>query len=59
MAILCIGGDTPDPDALLNRVQEEVPRILEKGIYGGGFRANSKKTVGAGASGPQFAGVDR
>ncbi|MEW9033615.1 MAG: insulinase family protein, partial [Planifilum fimeticola] len=27
-----IGGDTPDPDALIRRVEEEVPRVLNRGI---------------------------
>ncbi|MBO2532197.1 Predicted Zn-dependent peptidase [Planifilum fulgidum] len=27
-----IGGDTPDPDALIKRVEEEIPRVLDKGI---------------------------
>src|SRR5690606_12048840 len=42
----CIGGDTPDPDALLNRVQEEVPRILEKGISEEVFERIRKKRLG-------------
>ena len=27
-----IGGDTPDPDALIKRVEEEIPRVLDKGV---------------------------
>lgn len=41
-----IGGDTPDPDALLNRVQEEIPRILERGISEEVFERIRKKRLG-------------
>lgn len=41
-----IGGDTPDPDTLIKRVEEEIPRVLDKGIPEEVVRRIRKKRLG-------------
>ncbi|SFJ24462.1 EF-P 5-aminopentanol modification-associated protein YfmH [Thermoflavimicrobium dichotomicum] len=42
-----IGGDTPDPDRLLSRIQTELPKLIEKGISAEDFERIRKKRIGS------------
>lgn len=41
------GGDTPDPDRLLARVEEEVPKIVSRGLSPEQFERIRKKKIGS------------
>lgn len=41
-----IGGDTPDPEALLARVKEETARIAQQGFQDEDFKRTRKKKIG-------------
>ena len=42
-----IGGDTPDPDQLLERIKKELPPLIEKGLDQETFERIRKKKIGA------------
>jgi predicted Zn-dependent peptidase len=42
-----IGGDTPDPERLLERFQKEIPTLVEKGISQSDFERIRKRRIGA------------
>ncbi|SEN44075.1 EF-P 5-aminopentanol modification-associated protein YfmH [Lihuaxuella thermophila] len=42
-----IGGDTPDPDRLLERFQTEIPPLMERGISTAEFERIRKKKIGS------------
>jgi predicted Zn-dependent peptidase len=42
-----IGGDTPDPDRLVERIKEEFPKLMERGITEEAFERIRKKKIGA------------
>jgi predicted Zn-dependent peptidase len=42
-----IGGDTPDPDQLLQRIKTELPPLIEKGLDRDTFERIRKKKIGA------------
>ncbi len=41
-----MGGDTPDPDRLLQRVKEEVPAMIQQGISSEVFQRVHRKKIG-------------
>jgi predicted Zn-dependent peptidase len=42
-----IGGDTSDPDRLVERIKEEFPKLMERGITEEAFERIRKKKIGA------------
>ncbi|MBA4494401.1 EF-P 5-aminopentanol modification-associated protein YfmH [Paenactinomyces guangxiensis] len=42
-----MGGDTPDPNRLLERIQSEIPPLVERGISEEAFERIRKKKVGS------------
>lgn len=45
-AFSMIGGDTPDPEQLVDRIKQELERIKERGIDQDTFERNRRKKVG-------------
>lgn len=45
-AFSAVGGDTKDPDQLLNRIREEVDVLVEKGFDAADFERARKKKIG-------------
>lgn len=41
-----VGGDTPDPDRLLQRIEKELPLLVEKGLSEAEFERIRKKKIG-------------
>lgn len=41
-----IGGDTPDPDQLVNTIRQEITQYLEKGIDQNDFERSKRKKIG-------------
>lgn len=47
-AFSMIGGDTPDPDRLIQQVKQEIPKYVEHGISEEAFSRIQKKKIGVG-----------
>lgn len=45
-AFSIIGGDTPDPDRLIQRVEQEIPKFVENGLSEEEFNRIKKKKIG-------------
>jgi predicted Zn-dependent peptidase len=45
-AFSVIGGDTPDPDRLLERIREELQPVLEQGVSEVSFERSRRKKIG-------------
>ena len=46
-AFAMMGGDTPDPDRLMERVEQEIPKFVENGLTEEEFQRIKKKKIGA------------
>lgn len=45
-AFSMVGGDTPDPDRLIERIKSEIPKFVEKGLSEEEFTRIQKKKIG-------------